>query len=371
MKHIVLLFFVLFLFTDCNNVNKGKEVIKIGATLDFTGPNAVYGIQVKEGIDLAVDFINDTLKYGNNVIEVDYLDSKSNSKEAINNANRFTSIDKKKFIIGEISSNATKSMIPVIESNNAFLFAPASSGSILADISNNFARNWPSDDIEAGYAAKFALNNFKSNNPIIIYVNSYYGIGLKDKFKNVYMQNGKQIMDTLSFEVDQTDFKSLISKVKEKNPDCIYLAGNPKEMGRFMKQLSEQNYRNNIVSNTGFLQTDCLGIAGIAANGVVVPTPKSSDLNLKLNSVKRFQKMFYNTYKKEPTLVNANSFDAIILIYDAIQKVGQDAIKVARDIRNKKGFEGASGISNFSDGEIELEIMYVRIENQKPVEITE
>ena len=115
-------------------------------------------------------------------------------------------------------------MITPIESNNAFLFAPASSGPILTNISKNFARNWPSDDLEAGYAAKYAVDKFKSNRTIVVYVNSYYGVGLKNKFVKEFIDSHKSITDTITYDVDQSDFKTIIGKIKSKNPDCIYLA---------------------------------------------------------------------------------------------------------------------------------------------------
>lgn len=363
----MLLAFVVF---SCNK-KENSELIKIGSTLDFTGPNAVYGEQVKEGLDLAVEYINDSINNGKKTIEIEYLDSKSNDVNAINNAHRLISLEGVKFIIGEIASNATKAMIPTIEGNDAFLFAPASSGPILTNISNRFARNWPSDDLEAGFASKYAIEKFKCNKPIILYVNSDYGKGLKDKFIKDLISAKKNILDTISFEVNQTDYKTIIGKIKQKNPDCIYLAGNPKEMGRFMKQTREQNYTCNIISNTGFLQPDCLNLAQDAANNVIVPTPKSSDNNYTIKSVLLFQKLFKLKYKKEPTLVNANAFDAIVLLYESIKTNGYNPSKVALDIRNKKGFKGASGIANFTNGEIQTEIIYMKIVNKKPVEIVE
>jgi ABC-type branched-subunit amino acid transport system substrate-binding protein len=42
----------IVLFSACNNKS---DKIKIGSTLDLTGPNAVYGEQVKQGLDLAIE----------------------------------------------------------------------------------------------------------------------------------------------------------------------------------------------------------------------------------------------------------------------------------------------------------------------------
>jgi branched-chain amino acid transport system substrate-binding protein len=363
-------FCCILFFAACNN-QKNDGILHIGASLDFTGTNAGYGKQVKEGIDLAVDYINDSINKGIIKIDVKYLDSGDIDREAISNVNKFISLDKIYFIIGGISSNVVKSMITPIERNNAFLFAPASSGSILTNVSKNFSRNWPSDDLEAGYAAKYAIENLNSNKAIVVYVNSYYGIGLKNRFVKSFIESNRLILDTINYSVDQTDFTIIIGKIKSKKPDCIYLAGNPKEMGRFMKQLKEQNLNFNIISNTGFLQPDCLEPALGAANGVIIPTPKPSESGTQLKSVQIFQNLYISKYNRTPTLVTANAFDAVLLIYGAVNKHGFDVQKVAAEIRNKKNFESASGLANFSDGEIQTEITFMRIENNKAIEISE
>lgn len=356
------------LFSACNNKS---ESINIGSTLDLTGPNAVYGEQVKQGIELAINEINEKDGIQGKKIEVTYLDSKSDPKLAVTNTQQLISVDNCKVLIGEISSSATQAMIPVVEQNNAFLFAPASSSPKLTDISKSFARNWPSDVAEAGSAAKFAKTNFAANTASIIYVNSDYGTGLKDKFAQVFEGSGGKIVSAETYSVGTTDFRTLLLKVKSVTPDCIYLAGNPKEMGACIKQLRENHLTAKIISNTGFLQNDCLSLAGAAANDVIVPTPEYNPGDSTNQSVFTFYKKFKAKYNAEPTMVNANAYDAIYLIKEAIEKQGYDGQKIAEYIRNKKNFEGATGLVNFVNGDVEVEITFMVIENGKPEKYTE
>jgi len=365
---IIKSFFVMALsivmFSACNNKT---DTVKIGSTLDLTGPNAVYGEQVKQGLELAINEINEKGGIQDKKIEIIYLDSKSDAKIAVTNTQQLISVNNCKVLIGEISSSATQAMIPVVEKSNAFLFAPASSSSKLTDISKSFARNWPSDVAEAGSAAQFAKTGFAANNVAIIYVNSDYGLGLKDKFSQVFQSNGGKIVSAEPYAVNATDFKTLLLKIKSTNPDCIYLAGNPKEMGACIKQLRENNLTAKIISNTGFLQNDCLSLAGASANGVIVPTPEYNPTDSTKQSVFAFYKKFKAKYNTEPTMVNANAYDAIYLIKEAIEKQGYDGQKISEYIRNKKNFEGATGVVNFVNGDVEVGIIFMVIENGKPV----
>jgi branched-chain amino acid transport system substrate-binding protein len=58
-----------------------------------------------------------------------------------------------------------------------------------------------------------------------------------------------------------------------------------------------------------------------------------------------FLKAYREEYKKEPASVTALSFDAYLVILDAIKKVGSlDTVKIRDEIAKTKDFEGAAGI---------------------------
>jgi branched-chain amino acid transport system substrate-binding protein len=368
-KKISIGFVILFAFMSFYCVdNKGKDNIKIGSTLDFTGTNALYGEQVKQGIDLAVEEINKNGGINKKNIQIIYLDSKSEPKIAVTNAQRFLNVDGAKIIIGEISSDATYSMIPVVEQNNAFLFAPASSGRKLTNASKNFARNWPSDVAEAGNAADFAFNVFKSKNPIVVYVNSEYGIGLKNMFEETFTKLGGKVIGTLPFELNTSNFRTLLIKLKQYNFDCLYLAGNPKEMGNFMNQWGESGLNANIISNSGFIQPDCINLSGKYADGIVIPTPSyNPDDTLNIKAID-FNKKFQAKYNKKPTLTDANAYDAIYLIKEAIEKVDLNGIEIGNYIRNLKNYKGVSGEVSFTNGDVERKINYKVVKNGEVVD---
>lgn len=339
--------------------------LKIGATLDLTGPNAVYGEQVKQGIDLAVEEINAAGGVNGAPVTVLYQDSRSDAKIAVSNAQRFISVDGCIVLMGEISSSATQAMIPVVEQAKAFLFAPASSSSKLTNASPHFARNWPSDVAEAGSAAKYAWEQAKARKAAILFVNSDYGAGLKDKFLADFQASGGKVDVTEPFAVDAEDYRTVLLKVKQGAPDIIYLAGNPKEMGRCMKQMREAGITTPVVANTGFLQADCLQLAGSASEGVIIPTP-GYDPKAQEPTIAKFYGAFTKKYGGEPSMVNANAYDAVYLIADAFRTAGPDGTAIASLLRNKKNYAGAVGTVSFVNGDVEVPIIFKVIKAGKP-----
>lgn len=365
-KILVLIAFVFFTFS-CkeNKIEKSTDIkiTSIGFINPMTGELAGYGEAVKRGVDLAVKEVNDKSLLKSGSLEVIMEDSKGETKTAITSVQKLISIDKTKYIIGGISSNVTLAMLPVTEKNKVFLFSPGAATPKLTNKGQLFVRNWPSSHEEANNAASYSYNNLNHRKVSIIYVNNDWGLGLMQNFESKFASLGGEIVDKQIYPYENNDFKTLLLKMN-KDADFIYLAGNQKEMGHFTKQLRERGINLPIISNTSFLVEDCLFIAGDAAEGVIVPTPaydpKSSD-----KKIKDFYQAIQKEYEVIPSLAEANGYDIIMLIVEAINENGDDPVKVAKYIRNLKNYEGAGGNVSFANGDVSRENVFKTVKNGK------
>jgi len=141
-------------------------------------------------------------------------------------------------------------------------------------------------------------------------------------------------------------------------------------MGIFIKQFRGYGLKANIVSNTGFLQNDCLIVAGVWANNVVVPTPYFNVDDVSAEpEMKKFIDLFESKHGKKPTLVNANGYDAVYILYNAYLKNSKRTQDMGRLVRNLKKYRSASGVIDFIDGDVEVPIKYVKIIDGKQVNL--
>ena len=366
LKLPLLLNLIFFIVASGCNVNTDTGNTKIGVILSMTGELASYSAPMKQGMDLAAQ---ENGKDKSNPIELKYADSKAEAKTAVGALMQMSSVDKINYFIGDISSTTTLAMIPVIESNKAFLLSPGASSPKLSGISQLFARNYPSSLDESLKSAEYGFNVLKKTKAIVVYVNSEFGIGLKDAFVKRFQQLHGTILSTETYDFGNVDFRTLIIKLKSAAPDLIYLAGNQKEMGNFMKQLKESGYNCSIISNISFLEPDCLNIAQSAAEGVMVPVAYYNPKDTTDKSSVDFSKLFKQKYHTDPTAANAVGYDAVTLIYAAIKKVGNDPQKVAAYIRNLKDYNGALGKFSFENGDINMKTVFKIIKDGKPVDI--
>ncbi len=355
-KTLALVFLAFLFLSACNKLVK-NESIKIGVILPLTGELASFGNPIKIGINLAYKEIDST-KY-----ELIFIDSKGENNTAVSGLQKLINIHRVKFVIGDVSSSTTLAMIAVAEKNKVFMLSPGASSPKLKNISEYFARNYPSSIEESISAANFINENFDRNSVAVIYANDEYGIGLASLFKKEFVRLGGEIIMYESYESNQSDFKTLLEKIRNIKPTVIYLAGNQKEMGKFMRQFSELGIKSQIVSNISFLEADCLNIAGEAANGAIVPVPYYNPQDSTYIGAYNFGKLFYEKFDKYPTVAEAVGYDALKLMIKSIEQGEGESSKAAEFLRNLKDYDGALGKLNFTDGEVSIPVVFKKVVN--------
>ncbi len=356
----------IIFFSGCGKKDEGK--IKIGVVLPMTGDLASFSEPLKTGMEFAIRELNNK---NNNKMELVFVDSKADPTTAINGLQKLLNVDKVNYVIGDVSSPVTLALVPIIEKNKAFLLSPGASSPKLDNISSLFARNYPSSVIESYESAKYLANKQNILKTALIYVNSEYGLGLRDVFTRTYKELGGEIIFTETFDIGRTNFRNIIIKMKEANPEAIYLGGNQKEMGSFMRQLRESGSRVLVISNISFLEADCLNIAKNAADGVIVPVAYYNPIDTIYKSAFNFAKLVKEKLNKEVTVPIAVGYDAIMLIAKGIEKFGDNPEKVASYIRNLKNYDGALGLLNFTDGDVRMPVEFKIVKNGKSIRISD
>ena len=262
---VCVLLCAIILISGCNT---DSDRIKIGLVLALTGDLSSYGVAIKEGVELAMDEV-DTTRF-----ELVFMDSKGNSKDAVSSLYSLINIHDVRYIIGDVSSSTTLSMIPIIERADIFLLSPGAATPQLTNISKLFARNYPSSADESIKSASYMLNNITRECVAVIHSNDDYGIGLSKVFSEYYIEEGGDICFRESYETGTKNFRDILARLSQLNFKAVYLSGNQKEMGAFIRQYREYGFNQKVIANMAFLEDDCIKVAGDAAEGVIIPIVK-------------------------------------------------------------------------------------------------
>lgn len=337
---------VVFLFLARQ---QGEEKsIQFGAVLPLTGDIAEYGRRCKDGMDLAVEEINAAGGVQGRKLTIIYEDSRGTPRDGVSALQKLIGVDRVKVVVGAVASSVTLAMEPIATKNRVILFSPASSSPKLTGISRYFFRDWPSDVFEATALAEFVRSELKLSSVAVLYVNNDYGLGLKNEFIRRFTELGGSVPVVDTYEQGASDFRTQLAKVKAANPDGAYLAGYHREMAAATKQIRELGIDTQVLGDGDYGVDELLEIAGNSAEGAVFSIPEY-DPKTGPEAVKKFAAAFRERYGKEPTNFEANGYDAVKILCQALASVGADTDAVSDYIASLKHYQGASGDISFDE----------------------
>jgi len=297
-KKFAFLFASLFLLSACSagptggstsgsgsasggNKQEG-DTIKIGVNLELSGAVAAYGTAEKEGIDLAVEEINESGGILGKQIEIVSKDNKSDNNESATVAANLTTNDKVVAMIGPATSGATKAALPNVTKAQVPLVTPSGTDdaiTVSSDKVQGFAfRSCFQDSFQGTILAKYAADNLDAKKAIILGDNSSdYANGLSAAFKDSY--NGDIVLEENFTEGDK-DFQAVLTKIKNADFDVLFIPGYYTEAGLIIKQARELGIDQPIIGADGFGDEKMVQTAG--AENV-------SDVAEGLSALKNFQ----------------------------------------------------------------------------------
>ena len=183
----------------------------------------------------------------------------------------------------------------------------------------SFRLNPPVSEYSAA-AESFLKEVAKPKTAVILFENTLFGTSGSKEFEKSCKELGIQVAIKEGYEHGAVDFKPLLIKVKNANPDLIYMISYVMDASLLMRQSMEldMNPKLFIGGAAGFTLPEFLQNAGKAAEGVfsadlwvpTLPYPGAMD--------------YYNNYKKlygkETEYHGAEAYAAMYVIADVLKR---------------------------------------------------
>lgn len=332
------------------------DTFKIGIIAPMSGPNARYGAFANKGAALAAKEVNAAGGVLGKQIELVSGDSQCVPAEGVAATQRMISLEKTSVIIGDVCSSVTLAMQPLAEESKVLLVNAASSN---PDITYKAGvggfkwtfRNYPTDEVRAATVLEYASKTKGFKKFAVLSVDSDYGRGAI-KFTKRYLPKyeGAEILSEDYYKDSETDFRSVLSKIRRSGAQAIILYGQADTTPIIARQMLELGLAGKValVGNGEFNTKETIAAAPKVMNGAVeaaawlpeVPAPRS----LK----------FVEDYKKAnggemPNNHAYTHYDTLNLIVAAIKSA--NSLK-AEDIRNamaKIKYDSPMGVVTFDD----------------------
>jgi branched-chain amino acid transport system substrate-binding protein len=366
MKKYIIVIATLLGVNSCN-LNQGA---KIGILFPMTGDAGQYGVDGKKAIDLAIEQINSNGGVNGKKIEVFFEDSKADPKVGVTAMEKLVSIDKVTAVVGDIVSSVSIPAAVIAEKNKVILIAPTSSAPAITQAGRFIYRVWPSDLLEGSSAGNFAkIKGYKK--AYLLHLNNDYGIQIANIFTKSFETNNQKVVGNDAYDPKTKDFKTLLLKVKNANPDVVYIAGYYEDTGEFLKQANQLGIKVQFIGATAIEDEKFIKIAGNSAEGIIYPLASGFDVTSQVAETKLFVDAFKKKYNYEPTWVESHCYDAFMLIVNAMEKTGKFDGESIRNYLDTMGeYKGVTGPIIFdSNGDVQKTVVFKTVRQGKFIKL--
>jgi branched-chain amino acid transport system substrate-binding protein len=293
--------------------------ITIGGIFPLSGPVAVYGIEARNGIELAIEEINKAGGINGRKVALISEDDTGNPEITVNAYRKLTAQNKVNVIIGSLTSGCTIAITSLAQAQGVVLVAPAATAEAVTDAGDFVFRACFIDPFQGTVGGAFAANELRAKRAAVLYDNGNdYSVGLKDNFVAAFQNSGGVIAANESYITGDVDFNAQITKIRTANPDVVYLPDYYSTVALIAKQLRAQGISTPIVGADGW---DGLteNAGDEVLNGYYSNHYASDSTDPR---VQNFVKAYQAKFGSVPVSFAALGYDSLYLIRDAIERAG-------------------------------------------------
>ena len=254
------------------------EDITVAVAGPMTGSESAFGRQLKNG---AAQFVADANAAGGLLGKKLALftgDDACDPKQARSIAEKIAS-DGIPFVAGHFCSSSSIPASEAYADGNVLQITPASTNPLFTERKLwNVLRICGRDDQQGVVAADYILKNFKGKNVAILNDKTTYGKGLADETKKALNKAGFQEKMFESYNKDDKDFNSIVSRLKRDNIDLVYIGGYHQQAGLILRQMRDQGLKTVMMSGDSMNDKEFASITGPQAEGTLFtfgPDPRN------------------------------------------------------------------------------------------------
>lgn len=317
---------------------------RVGAYLSLSGPETQFGVDTKEGIELAMDEVNKQGGVRGKPIKVMFEDDKSNPQEATNKVLQLIDRDKAIALLGEVASSRSKAGGIVANKKHVPMISPSSTNPDVTRVGPFVFRVCFTDDAQGQAGARFVARTLQKKKVGILFASDdLYSSGLAKEFRDEAKKVGLEIVGEKQFLKSETNFTTYITELRDAKPEIIYAPVYYNAMIPIARQAKAVGVKGDMfVGGDGWHSETLVKDAGDEIDGAYFTNHFAPDVPWP--SSRAFVKAYADRYKHEPSALAAQGYDSAKLLADAIGRARADTSEAIRDaIAETKGFQGATG----------------------------
>lgn len=300
-----------------NIVIPAGQPVKVGLSSALAGGYAVYGTDMLNGVDLAIEQFGGTLK-GWTVVS-DPQDDACEGASGVTVAEKFSADPAILGVVGPMCSGSAVPAEDIYAANNVVMITPSSTAiAVTSQGFENVFRTVANDDLQAEVTADYLKNVLGLNTIGVIHDQSIYGEGLATAVKEKFEALGGTVTTFEGITRGESDYSSVVSISAAGNPEAVYFGGMDAEGMKLVVQLRSANFSGFFFGPDGIKsQPSFADAAGTAAEGAFMTFGAVGGAS----GYDEFLAAFKAKFGGDPVAYGPGSFDAATILLQAADRV--------------------------------------------------
>ncbi|WP_222927665.1 ABC transporter substrate-binding protein [Biomaibacter acetigenes] len=328
--------------------SSGKEPIKIGHEVALTGDASMWGQSEENALQMEIEKINAAGGVNGRPLKLISYDNRADSIEAVNVAKRLIEQDKVVAIIGPAQSGVANAISSVTEEAKVPFIATTATNPLVTVPKEGQLRKYAFrtcfiDPFQGRVAAQFAYYRLNAKKAAILYdVGSDYSAWLAKYFEDAFKEMKGEIVGKEAFRSGELDYRAMLGKIKQANPDVIFIPTAQKEAALAAKQARDLGIKATLMGGDNWGSPDLITLGGSAVEGGYFVNLAS----MEDPDIQDFIKEYKAKFNTDPVLPNpVMAIDALYMLVDAIKRAGTtDGPALADALENTSNLKVLTGI---------------------------
>lgn len=295
-------------------------VVKIGHAGPTTGPLAHIGKDGENGARLAVEDANAKgITLGGQKVKFELVgeDDQADPRTATTVAQRFAD-GGIKGVVGHVTSGASIPASRVYNQAGIPVITPSSTNPKLTEQGFKVTFRVIANDLQQGAAMASYAKTMGIKKLAIIDDRTAYGQGLADALAESLKQRGIEVVGRDFTNDKATDFMSILTRLKGKNPDAIFYGGMDAQASPMLKQVRQLGMNVTFLGGDGVCTGEMLKLAAASLDDKVFCTQAGIPME-KMPGGAQFRERFKKRFGGDVQLYAPYSYDAAMSLIEAMK----------------------------------------------------
>jgi len=319
---------------------ESKAPITIGATLSLSGSHAYWGKDAERGMSLAVEEVNAKGGIAGKPLKLVVEDfGDIDLKRAALAAEKLLTVDKVS-VLFTLWTEDTAVAAPLAARANTLLLSIAAGGERVSKDNPLVFQIWPHDNIFVRALVDYAWEHGQRKAAIISSQIPYF-LNLTQATKDLWEKKTSKEVIAHEVAIDFLDFKPLLLKIKQGEPDVVFLNLTEIQAGTILHQMSQMHLQPMRMRPQKSDVATVIDPAKGNAEGLLFAEYEPA--------MPQFEKIFKERYGSAPLVCADTAYDAVHLYARVANEKGVATEAVKRVLLAVKEYNGASGFLSFNE----------------------